>query len=98
MCRLKRGVDAQRMYGGVEGEGCLRTDTCKCCLKVQCELIDCKRFSTLAKFLRVTAQVLRAVEKFSQKKRKQTNTVTTEQISEAVTLDKGCSALYDSRT
>ena len=60
-------------------------------------MIDCRRFSTLAKLLRVTAQVLRAVELFS-KKRKQTNTVTTEQISEAELLWIKDAQHSDSRT
>ena len=49
------------------------------------ELINCKGFNTLAKLLRVTAQVLRAIEKFSKKEEKQSNTVTTK-ISEAELL------------
>ena len=96
--RLRPGVDAQRMYGGVEGEGSLCTDTCMCYLKVQCELIDCTRFSTLAKLLRVTAQVLRAVEKFCKKKRERTNSYHRTDIRSRVTLDEGCSALDDSGT
>ena len=50
------------------------------------ELIDCKRFSALSRLLRVTAQVLRAVEKFKNWKNHQGNThstVTLGQMTEA---------------
>ena len=50
------------------------------------ELIDCKRFSALSRVLRVTAQVLRAVEKFKNWKNHQGNThstVTLAQMTEA---------------
>ena len=50
-------------------------------------LIDCKRFSTLSMLLRVTAQVLRAVELFkNNQSNNQSNTVTLVQLTEAELL------------
>ena len=47
------------------------------------KLIDCKRFSTLLKLLRVTALVLRAVEKFKNQKRKTPTTAPLTVLTEA---------------
>ena len=50
------------------------------------ELIDCKRFSSLSKLLRVTAQVLRAIEKFKKQRNQQSDALIVAQMSEAELL------------
>ena len=50
------------------------------------ELIDCKRFSSLTKLLRVTTQVLRAVEKFKNQRNPQSDALIVAQMSEAELL------------
>ena len=50
------------------------------------ELIDCKKFSSLAKLLRVTAQVLRAIERFKNRRNVHSDTLTRVQLTEAELL------------
>jgi hypothetical protein len=64
-------------------------------------LIDCKKFSTLTKLLRVTAQVLRAIEKFKKGKNCPSDELTTAQLAKAELLlwvkDAQCSMVRESK-
>jgi hypothetical protein len=63
-------------------------------------LIDCKKFSTVSKLLRVTAQVLRAIEKFKKGKNCPSDNLTTAHLAEAELLwvkDAQCSMVKQNK-